>query len=144
MRKVVIFIFTLFTISTSFSQSEKSIWEQAFERFLSENQNQHVLYATLTYSGIERKVPFKVLFIYKLSESKGIVIFTDGKMITNYFEVFYSVQTNEISYYDIRGGLWEHEEAAELLDLVYKSKLQIIVCKDIRQIALPSDGQLKF
>jgi hypothetical protein len=134
----------LFIIHICFALSEKTLWEKAFDNFLLENENQTVLYSTLTYSGKDRSIPFKIIFIYLLSEPKGIVIFTDGKMITNYFDIFYSKETNKLLYGDIQGGLWEHQETEEILKLISKTNLQMIICKDIRLIALPNNGILQW
>jgi len=137
----------LLIIIISFScypQTEKTLWDMAFDDFLIENAEQLVLYTTINYINPETNDLKKVLFVYKLSDSNGIIIYTNGEHIINYFNIFYSNEYNTLIWNEVNGGLFAWKEANDIVKLVLKSTLQIIVCKNLRQLVLPNDGIIKF
>ena len=113
------------------SEKVDNIFHVAFLKFLHDNADENVLYSRFVYAGKERAEPFTIIFIYKLSEPKGIVAFVDVDKITDMFQVNYSNKFNELVSLDVHGGLWEIEEAREILNLVTQACLKIIKCKEI-------------
>jgi hypothetical protein len=129
---VFLAVFFLFEIEFLYcNEKVDNLFHMAFLKFLQENANEKVLYSRFIYSGKERAKPFTLIFIYKLSEPKGVVAFVGADNITNMFYVNYSNKYNELVSYDVHGGLWEIEEAREILNLVTQTCLKIIKCNEI-------------
>jgi hypothetical protein len=153
-NRIVIFLLFILTQCYLYSQTEKTMWDESFDKFLFQNGNQTVLYTTVSYINDETNELIKALFIYKLSDSislyksnpdfDGIILYTDGKTITNFFTVIYLNEYNTIILGDVEGGVWSRRQAGKTLDIVLRSKMYIGICKDLRQLALPDDGNLKF
>jgi hypothetical protein len=141
-KKIVIFM--LFISTQGYSQTEKTLWDMAFDDFLLNNGNQAVIYTTINYISTETNELIKALFIYKLSDSSGIMLYTNGETITNFFTIIYSDEYNTLICYDVSGGLFSRKMAGDILDIALKSTLQVGICKDLKELVLPSDGLLKF
>jgi hypothetical protein len=147
-------ILLAFILTQCYSQTEKTLWDEGFDKFLFQNGNQTVLYTTVSYINDETDELVKALFIYKLSDNislyksnpnlDGIILYTDGKTITNLFTVIYSNEYNTIILDDVHGGVWSRHQAFKTLDIVLRSKMYIGICKNLRQLVLPDDGILKF
>jgi hypothetical protein len=108
-----------------------NIFHVAFLEFLRENADEQVLYSRFVYPGKEREKAFSIIFIYKLSEPKGVVAFVDANIVINMFQVVYSNKFNVLVSQEVHGGLWEIEEAREILNLIGQICLKVIQCKEI-------------
>jgi hypothetical protein len=144
MNKNICVLLFLFLPLFCYSQDEQTLWDMAFEDFLLKNGEQSVIYTTFDYKNMELNYSLKVLFIYKLSQPGGIIIYTNGRTLLNYFNVFYSDEFNTLIWEDIHGGLSAWKEAKDVINIILNSVLHIDVCKNLRGLVLPTDGVIKF
>ena len=117
-----------------YTTDEQTLWDMAFDQFLIENGEQNVIYTTFDYTNIESDDTMKVLFIYKLSEPEGIIIYTNGSALINYFKVLYSYEYNTLIWEDLHGGLSAWKKARDIIDLILNSALHIGICNDLREL----------